>query len=293
MTTPDKPILTVAVSSRALFDFEKENRIFKEQGTQAYAKEQRRLMDNPAAAGVAMPMVKKLLAMNNEKPLVEILVLSRNDSVTGSRVRRSIEEYQLDIRTAAFTRGEPPFSYLHTFGAHLFLSAFAEDVKEAINAGVAAAHVMGGGGAKNEDDGILRIAFDGDAVLFSDESERVFQESGLPAFQENESQNAHTPLSPGPLKPFLDALTEIKKQLPDEPPRLRIALITARSYLSSERVTRAFSDWSVEMDESFFLDGRSKKDILDIFCPDFYFDDQIRNLFGNSGHVPYGVKNTT
>ena len=290
----DKPVLIVAVSSRAIFDFEEENCIFKEKGVEAYIKEQRRLSEVPAAPGVAMPMVKKLLAMNGNGAdrLVEVVVLSRNDPITGLRVGRSIEENRLDIRSATFTRGWPAFPYLRAFGAHLFLSALAEDVKAAIDKGFAAAHVMGGGEEKkDEKDEVLRIAFDGDAVLFGDESERVYQEKGLPAFEKNEREKAHKPLSPGPLKPFLDALLEIKKRRPQDAPRLRTALVTARSIRAHERPMRTFLEWGVEMDESFFLDGHSKEDILDIFRPDFFFDDQTGNLFDRSGHVPYGIKN--
>lgn len=294
---PPPPLMTIAVSSRALFDFEEENRIFAKGDETAYMEMQRERLEIIAAPGVAFPMIKKLLAFNgdgkNGRRLVEIIVLSRNDPTTGLRVFRAIGENGLDIQRGCFTRGAAALPYLSTFGAHLFLSAFADDVREALKNNFAAAHVMGGSGGTDDgdNDDCLRIAFDGDAVLFGDEAERVYQEKGLKQFTEQEREMADKPLQPGPLKPFFDALWNLRQQLP--PGKIRTALITARGAPAHERPIRTLMDWGVEVDEAFFLAGGKKKKVLDSFRPDFYFDDQVSHLqqFTAAGHVDYGVVN--
>ena len=290
------PVLTIAVSSRALFDFEEENKIFAAGNEDAYMQMQRQRLEEVAAPGVAFPMVKKLLSFNDgcdaNEQLVEIIVLSRNDPTTGLRVFRSISKNGLAIERGCFTRGASALPYLSAFGAHLFLSAFAEDVRKALVNGFPAAHVRGGsGGGGDDDDDCLRIAFDGDAVLFGDEAERVYQEKGLEQFTRRESKMAKKPLQPGPLKPFFDALWQLRQQLPTG--KIRTALITSRGAPAHERPIRTLMDWKVEVDEAFFLAGREKKEILDGFRPDFYFDDQVSHLrqITAAGHVDAGVVN--
>lgn len=293
-----EPLITIAVSSRALFDFEEENRVFESKGKDAYMTMQREQLDTAASPGIAYPMVKKLLAFNSESgedgeegPLVDVIVTSRNDPTTGLRVFRSIREYGLQIRRGCFTRGEPPVPYLRSFGAHLFLSAFAEDVRGALDQGFPAAHVMGSGGAEDEADDVLRIAFDGDAVLFGDTAERVYQEQGLKAFIAQEKDQAAHPLPPGPIKPFLEALLRLQEKLPAG--KIRTALITARGAPAHERPIRTLMEWGLAVDEAFFLSGASKKEVLQSFRPDFFFDDQVRHLNDEQagGHVNTGVVN--
>ena len=292
--------LVVAVSSRALFNFEEENRVFDSQGPGPYRKLQQKRMESPASAGVALPLVEKLLALQDKdgQPLAEVVVLSRNDPVTGLRVFRSAAEHQLpSIRRAVFTRGAEPFPYLKALGAQLFLSAHPEDVREALALEVPAALVHNPG-RKNQAQtrNALRIAFDGDAVLFGDNSERVYKEKGLKAFQEEEEHLGKHPLEPGPFHPFLKALHDLRKRLPeDSPVQVRIALVTARGAPAHERPIRTLMQWGVEVDEMFFLSGAKKGEFLNAFQPDFFFDDQIGHIRDAesvaSGHVPYGVRN--
>ena len=290
---PSSP-LVVAVSSRALFDFEKENKIFQK-STAAYIKKQHAQLEKPAAPGVAFPLVEKLLSFNTaQKKRVRLVVISRNDPVTGLRVFKSISHYGLDIKQGCFTRGAPSFRYLQPFGAHLFLSAHSKDVKDALDNGVPAAHVLGGknsGGGKN--DNILRIAFDGDAVLFGDEAERVYRKGKLHEFQKKEKRMSKQPLSAGPLKPFLEGLGKLQKQLGMKSGRIRTALITARGAPAHERPIRTLMEWGIHIDEAFFMDGQHKQDIIRRFGADFYFDDQVQHLHGVpiGGHVDFGVAN--
>lgn len=308
----ETPLLTIAVSSRALFNFEEENRVFENQGEGAYMQEQRGRMDTVAATGVAYPMVKKLLAFNSaaagagatssaaantqdgateNSRLVDVIVISRNDPTTGLRVFRAVNEYGLDIRRGCFTRGNPSLPYLQAFGAHLFLSAFEEDVRAALARGFPAARVLGSSAGEADSDDVLRIAFDGDAVLFGDDSERVYQEKGLEEFQSQEKTYAQHPLPAGPMKPFLEALLHLRERLP--PNKIRTALITARGAPAHERPIRTLMQWGVEVDEAFFLSGAQKKDVLAGFKPDFFFDDQLRHLPETQagGHVSAGVMN--
>ena len=286
------PILSVAVSSRALFNFEEENEIFKASGREEYVRVQRGRLEKIPSPGIAFPLVKKLLSFNKDEELVRVMVASRNAPVTGLRVFRAIAEYGLDIGRGFFTRGGGAAQYLRPLGAHLFLSAYAEDVRAALEAGVPAAHVEGGKSERSADD-ILRIAFDGDAVLFGDESERVNQERGLAAFREQEKRMRNEPLSPGPLKPFLDALTRLRSRLGEKPQRIRVALITARGAPAHERPIQTLEHWKVRVDEAFFMNGGAKHEIVKEFGADFFFDDNVNHVRGleQGGHVPSGVMN--
>ena len=287
------PTLTIAVSSRALFDFEEENEIYKDKGEDAYIKIQQQRLNEIASPGVAFSLIQKILSFNEDEELVKVVVMSRNDPVTGLRVFRSIAENKLKIEQGCFTRGAASFSYLSAFGAQLFLSAFAEDVKSALATGVPAAHIVGGRSHEISDDNILRIAFDGDAVLFDDESEKVYQTQGFEAFREQEKNMKDKPLQPGPLKPFLDALAQLRHKLKNKSGRIRTALITARGAPAHERPIRTLMDWGVPIDEAFFMNGQDKQEIVKKFKADFFFDDNVRHVDGlqQGGHVPSGIIN--
>ena len=281
--------LVVAISSRALFNFEEENRIFEGSDDRAYMQLQLARLDEPAPPGVAFSLVNKLLAFNAGGPArVEVVILSRNDPVSGLRVFRSARHYGLPIERGVFTRGEPPWRYLRPLKAHLFLSTNEPDVRSALAEGVPAARVYPQSAhASSAHPDELRIAFDGDAVLFSDEAEQVFQRDGLGAFQRHEAAKAATPLPPGPFKPLLDALHRLRSEAGGAQ-RIRTALVTARSAPAHERAIRTLMDWQVEVDEAMFLGGLAKGEFLREFEPDFFFDDQTGHVEGASSHVPSG-----
>jgi 5'-nucleotidase len=293
-TLADK--LVVAISSRALFDLSESHRIFTEQGVDAYQRYQIAHEDELLAPGPAFTLVKKLLRLNRpEKQYVEVILLSRNSADTGLRVFNAIKHYGLDISRAAFTKGEPTSRYVPAFGAHLFLSADTEDVKRVLNDGYAAATIVPSTVGKNESDE-LRIAFDGDAVLFSDEAERVYQESGLAAFARSETDAALRPLSGGPFKEFLAGLHRIQSDFSDGASPIRTALVTARSAPAHERVIRTLRAWNIRIDEALFLGGLDKGEFLRAFGADIFFDDQRTHVESASkhvatGHVPHGVAN--
>lgn len=289
--------LVVAISSRALFNLEEENQVFEQSDDRAYMQLQLQRLEQTAAPGVAFSLVKKLLAFNDtNQQRVEVVVLSRNDPVSGLRVFRSIQAHQLSVARGVFTRGRAPYSYLTPLRANLFLSASAGDVKEALKLGFPAATVATHAAqAQDNFPHEVRIAFDGDAVLFSDEAEQVFQRSGLPAFQQHEKDHASLPLAAGPMQPLLAALQRLQRE---GTPRmkLRTALVTARSAPAHERAIRTLMDWHIEVDEAMFLGGLPKGEFLRAFEPDFFFDDQIGHIESAaehvpSGHVAHGVRN--
>jgi len=290
--------LVVAISSRALFDFEEENRIFEQGDDRAYMQLQLDRLEKPAKPGVAFSLVRKLLAFNDaDTQRVEVVILSRNDPVSGMRVFRSAQHYGLPIQRGSFTRGQSPWRYLKPLHANLFLSAHLPDVRAALDAGVPAAQVYPHSARASEaHPNEIRIAFDGDAVLFSDEAERVFQAQGLSAFQEHERDKAATPLLAGPFKPLLAALHRLQQEgTPNM--RIRTALVTARSAPAHERAIRTLMDWNIEVDEAMFLGGLPKGEFLREFEPDFFFDDQTGHIESAakhvpSGHVASGVANT-
>jgi len=291
--------LVVAISSRALFDFEEENRVFDAQGERAYIDLQYSRMNVPAKEGVAFRLVKKLLAFNSrDAQLVEVVILSKNDPVSGLRIFRSAERAGLKLERGVFTRGRSPYRYLDALKANLFLSANEHDVMAALDARFPAARVLPesaqAGGRHAEE---VRIAFDGDAVLFSDEAERVFQRDGLDAFTRHETTHALKPLPPGPFKPLLEALHRLQAASgTGVPMRVRTALVTARSAPAHERAVRTLMDWNIAVDEALFLGGLDKGEFLKAFQPDFYFDDQRGHVASASqhvatGHVPFGIAN--
>lgn len=330
--------LVVAISSRALFDFEEENTVFEHGDGQhqdrAYMALQLERLDQPAKPGVAFSLVRKLLAFNHategvgpekldrpdgtsaapkldgaeaqigqpkQAPVgsdapapkrasqpVEVVILSRNDPVSGMRVFRSAQHYGLAIQRGSFTRGQPPWRYLRPLHANLFLSAHLSDVRAALAAGVPAAQVYPQSARASEAyPSEVRIAFDGDAVLFSDEAERVYQAQGLSAFQRHETEKAAQPLLAGPFKPLLAALHRLQQE-GTAAMRIRTALVTARSAPAHERAIRTLMDWHIEVDEAMFLGGLDKGEFLREFEPDFFFDDQTGHIESAARHVPSG-----
>jgi 5'-nucleotidase len=281
--------LVVAISSRALFDLEEENSVFEESNDKAYMAMQMARIDQPAKPGVAFSLVKKLLAFNTEaEQRVEVVILSRNDPVSGLRVMKSAEHYKLPVARCTFTRGEPPWRYLRPLHANLFLSAKSDDVRSALSNGFPAATVATRSTRASElHPHEVRIAFDGDAVLFSDEAERVYAKGGLDKFIKNEVKKADQPLPPGPFKPLLEALHRLQSEGTANI-RIRTALVTARSAPAHERAIRTLMAWNIAVDEAMFLGGLEKGEFLKEFEPDFFFDDQDGHVQSAADHVPAG-----
>jgi 5'-nucleotidase len=290
--------LVVAISSRALFDMDESHAVFESQGLEAYAEYQTKRENEVLQPGEAFPLVKKLLALNETRVNhqgVEIILISRNSADSGLRIFNSIEHHGLDIQRAVFTNGESPFRYMKAIGTGLFLSGHDEDVRQTLQAGFASALILPG--ARNRPGGEqLRIAFDGDAVLFSDEAERVYQSEGLEAFARQEKQRADTPLPDGPFKPLLQALHDIQSSYPIDNNPIRTALVTARSAPAHKRVILTLRKWGIRIDEALFLGGKPKGPFLAAFGADIFFDDQQVHCDSArehvaTGHVPNGIRN--
>ncbi len=292
--------LVVAISSRALFDLDESHAVFENEGEEAYCRYQIEREDEPLAPGVAFNLVRKLLALNERDPVhprVEVTLLSRNSADTGLRIFNSIKHHNLSISRAAFTRGESTSPYISAFGTHLFLSADAGDVRKALDEGFAAATILPSSMPPGQNDSSqLRIAFDGDAVLFSDESERIYKKQGLDAFQDNEANAAREPLPGGPFKNFLAMLHQIQLEYPPDKSPIRTALVTARGAPAHERVIRTLRAWNIRIDEALFLGGMDKGAFLKAFGADIFFDDQRKHCDSArqhvaTGHVPHGIAN--
>ena len=297
--------LIVAISSRALFDLSESHAVYEAGGVEAYQRHQIDHEDDLLQPGVAFELARKLLRLNEaSRQHVEIVLLSRNSADTSLRIFNAISHYKLGITRAVFTSGRDTSRYVPALGTHLFLSADPEDVRHALESGHAAATIVPRRGVSNvvdaivpQDDDELRIAFDGDAVLFSDEAERVFQAQGLDAFTASEAKAAETPLGGGPFKNFLAALHRIQTDFPRDRQPIRTALVTARSAPAHERVIRTLRAWGVRIDEALFLGGLDKAEFLRAFGADIFFDDQRRHVESASrvvpaGHVPHGITNS-
>ena len=287
--------LVIGISSRALFDLEKENEIYEKNGLEAYIQYQIENEQMILQPGAGFELIKAFLRLNEneqQKHLVEVIIMSRNSPDTSLRIFSSIEKYGLDITRAALTGGASVAPYLQSFHTDLFLSANHEDVQDAINNGVAAGILLTNSAHPEKKNRIdqIRIAFDGDAVLFGTEAERIFQQSGIEAFKEHERNHANEPLSRGPFANFLAALSNIQAMVPgrDNAP-IRTALVTSRNAPAHERAIKTLRAWNVRIDEAFFLGGVTKREILDKFGAHIFFDDQEVHTDSAATVVPAAV----
>ena len=282
--------LVVGISSRALFDLEEENKIFEEQGLEAYSKYQLEHENDILKPGPAFPLVKALHNLNcGDNKLTEIIIMSKNNTSTSMRIFNSIKHYGLDITRAALVSGMSIAPYLNAFKTDLFLSASEEDVQEAINANIAAGIICTGKDFPidtGEEISQIKIAFDGDAVIFSDESERIYKEQGMLAFEEHEEKNAKRPLPEGPFAKLLKTISLVQKQFDGQSIPIRTALVTARNAPAHERVIRTLRAWDVRIDEAFFLGGIPKSEVLRAFGAHIFFDDQTVHTEPASNIVP-------
>ena len=308
MTFPIEQKLVIGIASSALFDLSASHQVYLDKGPEEYRLYQEQHLDTILGKGVAFPFIKRFLNINKCFPRqspVEVVLFSRNSPETGLRVLRSIAHYGLDISRAAFMTGKSPYSYLPAFNASLFLSANEEDVKSAIAVNYPAGLVLPSQ-IDDGDDLELRVAFDFDGVLADDESETIFKQGGLDQFHAHETLHMERPHSPGPLANLFKNLAmmqrlEERAQRRDAGYRriVRIAIITARSAPSHERVVTTLKSWGVSADETFFLGGMDKSRVLDVFRPHIFFDDQLTHLRAAPGgtipmvHVPFGVANRT
>lgn len=298
--------LVVGLASSALFDLAQSDAVFRDKGERVYRDYQREHQDRPLQPGVAYPFVRRLLALNQlnpDNPPVEVVLLSHNDPDTGLRVFKSIEHYGLGITRAVFQQGRSPYIFIPAFNISLFLSANEEDVKQAMALGLPAGLVLQSDAEDDADDDELRLAFDFDGVLADDESETVYQLGDLEQFKRHEVERADIPHNPGPLQVFLSNIAQIQKQEqvraeqdPDYKPRLRLAIVTARSAPAHERVINTMRSWGLMVNDAFFLGGVEKRRVLDIWAPHIFFDDQRGHLdaaspVSPSVHIPFGVAN--
>ena len=284
--------LVIGVSSRALFDMTVENGIFEKDGVTAYCEYQKEHENECLKPGSGFPLIKALLNLNTlpgHEGSVEVIIMSRNSPDSSLRVFNSIKHYGLEISRAVLASGASLAPYLGAFHTDLFLSAYEDDVQSAINSNIAAGIICSDGiHTYNENQALsqIRIAFDGDAVLFSDDSEKIFQSKGLEAFEENEKKNADNPLQAGPFANFLKTLSDLQKDYEAEEAPIRTALVTSRSAPAHERVIRTLRAWNVRIDEASFLGGIEKKDVLKAFGADIFFDDQLVHTQPASEVVP-------
>ncbi|GGQ97391.1 5'-nucleotidase [Streptomyces asoensis] len=298
--------LVIGIASSALFDLAEADAVFREQGEEAYRAYQEEHLGDTLSAGVAFPFIRRLLSLNDLSPgdpLVEVIVLSRNDPDTGLRVMRSIQSHGLKISRAIFMQGRSPYHFMPALNMSLFLSANETDVREAVALGLPAGRVLGPAAADDAEDQDLRIAFDFDGVLADDSSEQVFQSDGIESFRSHETVNAATPHDPGPLRDFLASLNRVQKREaeqrakdPDYKIRVHVSLVTARDAPAHERAVRSLKGWGVTVNDAFFLGGIEKSAIMRVLKPHIFFDDQVSHLVGTSRstpsvHIPFGKIN--
>ncbi|WKE72600.1 5'-nucleotidase [Streptomyces sp. WP-1] len=299
--------LVVGVASSALFDLRESDAVFREQGEEAYRAYQEENRDDTLRPGVAFAFIRRLLSLNDlgepGDPLVEVIILSRNDPDTGLRVMRSIQAHELPISRAVFMQGRSPYKFMPALNMSLFLSANGDDVREAVAAGLPAGHVLGAAYPDDAADRELRIAFDFDGVLATDAAEQVYQSGGLEEFRAHELRNAATPHDAGPLRDFLAGVNRIqnreeerRRTHPDYEVRVHVSIVTARNAPAHERAVNSLKQWGVRVNGAFFLGGIDKGAVMKVLEPHIFFDDQVTHLESTarttpSVHVPFGEIN--
>jgi 5'-nucleotidase len=299
--------LVIGIASSALFDLAESDAVFRREGEESYRVYQREHLDETLGPGVAFPFIRRILSLNDlapeGDPLVEVIILSRNDPDTGLRVMRSIKAYELPISRAIFMQGRAPYRFVRALHMSLFLSADENDVREAVAAGLPAGRVLGSAVADDPDDPDLRIAFDFDGVLADDASERVFQQDGMEGFRAHETRNVATPHDAGPLRDFLREINKLqrreeerRREDPEYQIRVHVSIVTARSAPAHERAVLSLNNWGVRVNDAFFLGGIDKSTVMDVLRPHIFFDDQESHLKGTSRttpsvHIPFGVVN--
>jgi 5'-nucleotidase len=299
--------LVIGIASSALFNLKESDAVFRREGEESYRTYQREHLDDTLRPGVAFPFIRRILSLNDlapeGDPLVEVIILSRNDPDTGLRVMRSIKAHQLPISRAVFMQGRAPYRFMRALHMSLFLSADENDVREAVASGLPAGRVLGSALADDPGDKDLRIAFDFDGVLASDESERVFQQDGLEGFRAHEALNVATPHDAGPLRDFLREINKLqrreeerRREDEDYTIRVHVSIVTARNAPAHERAVLSLNNWGVTVNDAFFLGGVDKSSIMDVLKPHIFFDDQVSHLEGTSRttpsvHIPFGVVN--
>lgn len=301
-----KDRLVIGLASSALFNLDESDKVFHKLGEDAYRQYQRKHQDDILDKGVAYPFIKRLLSLNEidpDNPLVEVVLLSKNDPDTGLRVMNSIEHYGLDMTRALFLQGGEPHKYINALDVSLFLSAHENDVKQAIQSGCSAGQVLDSNINDDEEDKELRIAFDFDGVIADDASETVYAQNGIEGFREHEKAKANEPVNEGPLLGFLRKVSiiqkrELVKSQEDNSyePKLKVSIVTARSAPSHERVINTMRTWDIMVNEAFFLGGIEKKKVLEVLNPHIFFDDQKLHLEKSSDvlpsvHIPFGIRN--
>jgi 5'-nucleotidase len=299
--------LVIGLASSALFDLEESDRVFREEGAEVYQNYQRENQDNPLEKGVAFNFIKRLLSLNDlqpQSPWVEVVLLSKNSPDTGLRVMNSIEHWDLDISRALFLEGASPYPYFPKLNIVLFLSGNEDDVADAIQAGYAAGQVLPSKVIEEDEGNELRIAFDFDGVIADDSAEQVYQvNQNLKDFQEYEKQRNSIAHNPGPLKPFLERISQLQKneteyaaKIENYSPRINISIVTARSMPAHTRVINTMREWDINVNQAYFLGGVEKKNVLEVLKPHIFFDDQKLHLNSSkdalpSVHVPFGLLN--
>ena len=299
-----KDTLVIGITATALFDLEEADRLFRvefeknrDKAIDVYRKYMLEREDQPLEPGTGLPLVRSLLKLKNlspddDSPLVEVVVMSRNSPETGLRVLNTIRHLKLDITRSVFTGGESVVDYLDAFDVDLFLSTHVKDTQRVIDSEVCAAALLATppSGIDSLRDDQVRIAFDGDAVLFDEQSELVYKKEGLEAFQNSENLSRNNPMSEGPYASFLKKLARLQERLPVrvEYSPVRIALVTARNSPAELRAIKTLRHWGVYVDEAFFLGGLGKYRVLESFKPHIFFDDQDKHLTEAAGRVPSG-----
>lgn len=306
MAYPIETKLVVGITSSALFDLTNEHQIFQKEGLNAFKKYQIENRKNLPAPGAAFPFIRRLLNLNKKFPEespVEVVILSRNDPVAGTRITDAIAEYKLDISRYFFLSGASPYPYMKSVNACLYLSANKHEVKSAVEEGHPAGYVLPCAASDDILDTQLRIAFDFDGILVDDEAEQQYAKGGIDLFRHHEIEHSARPLRDGPLMPLLQKISTIQnverinpQRVNDSDKAVRIAIVTARNAPAHERMMTTLGYHGIEVDELFLTGGIEKKNILDVLRPQIFFDDQLGHLEPASGstpcvHIPFGVRN--
>lgn len=301
--------LIVAISATALFDLN-ESETYREQlieedpltATQRFREYMQQHENDDLEIGAGFPLIQAILNLNNcardnrqddyqnNAPLVEVVIVSKSCPETGIRVLNAIRKRGLCITRSAFISGGEVANYIADFRVDLFLTTNREDAQSVADAKICACAILDATPVNTFklDTDQLRIAFDGDAVLFDDSGELLYKQKGLKAFHDREAKMTDLPIEKGPYADLLIKLSLLQDRLPrtEDSQPIQIALVTARNAPADLRAIKTLREWGVSVDMAFFLGGLEKTSVLKTFAPHIFFDDSIQHIEAARSFIP-------
>ncbi|XP_078256251.1 cytosolic 5'-nucleotidase 1A-like [Rhinoraja longicauda] len=290
--------ITIAVSSRTLFNMAEERAIYETDGLESYVKFQQEHENEPLKKGLAFALMKALETVNSRlhelypgtDEMFDVVLMTNNHAQVGVRLINSINHYGLSIERFCLTGGTSPISYLKAYHTNLYLSSDPVKVAKALSEGIAAATLCHLDKDAQLSEQQLRVAFDGDSFVSQEPNEKSsknymladslcdYEPKPTPQMQQTGRGGATEP-GKGLLVGFLEAIGKIQKKFYAKNQRMdcpiRVYLIIKKGGSAvGLKALKTIRSWGLDVDEAFILSGLSATVLLNKICPHIYLDEQ-------------------